>query len=150
APMVAASIITVASLPIYYALFHALDVVGLAIASDIGIAGNTLALAIMLHRRGVIPLPGLNWRELGKAAVTAVIAAAAGIKVAEIVRVAGSRRADLLSLVLASVTWAGAVAGGLWILRSELPKDLRRKKAQPTAAAVEQGTAADLGAGVEP
>ncbi|MGZ4833888.1 MAG: murein biosynthesis integral membrane protein MurJ [Terriglobales bacterium] len=150
APMVAASIITVASLPIYYALFHALDVVGLAIASDIGIAGNTLALAIMLHRRGVIPLPGLNWRELGKAAVTAVIAAAAGIKVAEIVRVAGSRRADLLSLVLASVTWAGAVAGGLWILRSELPKDLRRKKAQPTAAAVEQGTEADLGAGVEP
>jgi hypothetical protein len=31
-----------------------------------------------------------------------------------------------------------------------LPKDLRRKRAQPTAVAVEQGTAADLGAGVEP
>ena len=42
----------------------------------------------------------------------------------------GSRRADLLAFGLASLTWAAAVAAGLWLLRSELPADLRRKKSE--------------------
>ncbi len=147
-PMVAATVITAASLPVYYALFHAWGVVGLAIASDVGIAANTVALAVLLHRRRLVPLPGLNWSEVGKSALTAVAAGFAGIKVAEIVRVAGSRRADLAAMLLASVTWAGAAAAGLWLLRSELPKDLRRKKAPP--APVAETPSADLGASVEP
>jgi len=43
----------------------------------------------------------------------------------------GSRRADLLALALGSLTWAAAVAAGLWLLRSELPADLRRKESMP-------------------
>jgi hypothetical protein len=46
----------------------------------------------------------------------------------------GSRRADLESLGLSSITWAGAVAAGLWLLRSDLPQALRRKKALAVAA----------------
>ncbi|MBZ5567155.1 MAG: murein biosynthesis integral membrane protein MurJ [Acidobacteriia bacterium] len=148
-PMVAATVITAASLPVYYALFHALDVVGLAIASDIGIAANTIVLAVLLHRRGLVPLPGLNWRELGKAAATAAVAGFAGVRVAELVRVAGSRSADVESLALGTLTWAAAVAAALWVLRSGLPRDLRRKKPQPAVAAVEPA-AADLSTGVEP
>src|ERR1700685_2231538 len=47
-PMVASSLITVASLPMYRALYHAFSSVGLALASDLGIAGNCLAIAILV------------------------------------------------------------------------------------------------------
>src|SRR5215467_2930776 len=50
-PMIATTIITVASIPVYRLMFHTLSVTGLAIASDIGIVANTLALAVLLHRR---------------------------------------------------------------------------------------------------
>ncbi len=146
-PMLAATLVTLASLPVYWALFHSLNVIGLAIASDIGIAGNTIVLAWLLHRRSLVRLSGLHWRELGKAAITAAIAGVAGIRVAEVVRVAGSRRADLEALALGTLTWAAATAAGLWLLRSELPRDLRRKKPQPVVTAA---PAEDLSAGVEP
>src|SRR5947209_12417675 len=49
-PMIAATVITVASLPVYSALFHRLSMVGLVIASDLGIVANTLGLAIFVPR----------------------------------------------------------------------------------------------------
>src|SRR5205085_1885334 len=48
-PMVAVSVITAASLPLYSVLFRAFGVIGLAWASDIGIGVNLLALALLLH-----------------------------------------------------------------------------------------------------
>jgi hypothetical protein len=45
----------------------------------------------------------------------------------------GSRAADLESLALSTVTWAGGVAAGLWLLRSDLPQSLRRKRREPAA-----------------
>jgi putative peptidoglycan lipid II flippase len=130
-PMVAVSVITAASLPVYSILFHAFGVVGLAWASDIGIGVNLLALAVLLHRKRLVPLGDLRWGELGKAAITAVIAGGISFEVAKIVPITpghGSRVADLTQLALVSVTWAAAVAAGLWMLRSELPGDLRRRK----------------------
>jgi putative peptidoglycan lipid II flippase len=131
-PMVAVSVITAASLPIYSFLFHSFGVVGLAWASDIGIGINLLALAWLLHLKQLVRLGELRWRELGKAAVTAVVAGAVSFEVAKIVPLAtagrGSRMADVTQLALVSVTWAAAVAAGLWLLRSELPGDLRRRK----------------------
>ena len=41
----------------------------------------------------------------------------------------GSRKADLESLALISVTWLAAIAAGLWLTKSNLPRELRRKKA---------------------
>jgi hypothetical protein len=35
----------------------------------------------------------------------------------------------VISLVAVSLTWLAASALGLWITRSKLPRDLRRKKA---------------------
>src|SRR5271166_2459441 len=127
-PMVASSLITLASLPLYKLLFHALSVTGLAIASDIGIAANAIAIAALLHIRGMVPLAGLNWKELGKSALVGVVSGGLSYEVMRTIALDGSRRADLLALALASVTWAAAVAAGLWLFRSELPKDLRRKK----------------------
>jgi putative peptidoglycan lipid II flippase len=130
-PMVAVSVITAASLPVYSILFRAFGVVGLAWASDIGIGVNLMALAWLLHRKKLVPLGELRWGELGKAAITALVAGGISFEVSKIVPVTvghGSRVADLTQLALVSVTWAAAVAAGLWLLRSELPADLRRRK----------------------
>jgi len=153
-PMVAVSVITAASLPVYSILFHAFGLIGLAWASDIGIGANLLALAWLLHRQKFVPLNGLRWGELGKAALTAVIAGAVSFEVSRIIPVSvtghGSRTADLLQLGLITVTWAAAVAGGLWLLRSELPGDLRRRKAAAYPAVAQGETKEILGAGREP
>jgi len=131
-PMVAVSVITLASLPIYSVLFHTFGVVGLAWASDIGIGVNLAALAGLLHYKKLVRLGELRWGELGKAAAVAAAAGAISFEVAKVVPLAtsghGSRAADVTQLALVSLTWLAAVAAGLWLLRSELPGDLRRRK----------------------
>jgi putative peptidoglycan lipid II flippase len=151
-PMVAVSAITVISLPIYSALFHTFGVVGLAWASDTGIGLNLLALAGLLHYRKLVRLGEMRWGELGKAGLTAVVAGVISFEVAKAVPIVraghGSRAADLMQLGLVSVTWAAAVAAGLWLLGSDLPRDLRRKRqgaVYPSVAGGETGEI--LGAG---
>ena len=147
-PMIASSLITVASLPVYAALFKNFSSVGLTIASDLGIVGNTLALAFLLHRRSLVPLGSMDWPEVAKAGVTSVIAGILSYQVARGVLVSGSRTADLKALGLVTVTWAGAVAAGLWLTKSKLPQDLRRKKATPYPRVAEAG--GELNKGIEP
>src|SRR5437667_651509 len=72
-PMVATTLITLASLPLYSVFFRTLSVTGLAIASDIGIAANALAIALLLHVRGMVSLAGMNWKELSKAALIGAV-----------------------------------------------------------------------------
>jgi putative peptidoglycan lipid II flippase len=140
-PMAAVSLITACSLPVYSLLFHTFGVVGLAWASDIGIGTNLLALALLLHRKRFVSLGELRWDELGKSTITAIAAGAISFEVAKIVPTLlvsstfsshHSRLTDLVQIALVSLTWAGAVAAGLWLLRSELPHDLRRRKTTPT------------------
>jgi putative peptidoglycan lipid II flippase len=153
-PMVAVSVITVASLPMYSILFHVFGVVGLAWASDIGIGINLLALALLLHSKKLVSLGEFRWGELAKAAVVAVVAGGISFEVAKVVPLAtsgrGSRVADLGQLALVSLTWAAAVAAGLWLLRSELPGDLRRRKRAAYPVVAQGGAKEILGAGREP
>jgi putative peptidoglycan lipid II flippase len=134
-PMVAATLITVATYPFYRYLYGRYSLTGLALASDFGIAANTVALAILLHWRGLVKISGLRWKELFKAAVVAVLAGVFGFHVARAFPVEGRRVSDLAAIVLATLTWGAAVAGGLWITRSDLPgilalgkKDASRKQ----------------------
>jgi hypothetical protein len=62
----------------------------------------------------------------------------------------GSRRADLLALGLGSLTWAAAVAAGLWLVHSQLPGDLRRKKSAAFPAVAEVQAAETMETGKEP
>ena len=149
APMVASSLITLASLPIYSALYHTFSTVGLAMASDLGIVANTLALAILLHRRKLVPTGELQWGELGKAGITAAVAGLLSQLVARAVTVSGSRTADVEALGLITITWAGAAAAGLWLTGSQLPHDLRRRKATAYPRVAER-QAEELSAGIEP
>ncbi len=149
-PMIATSLITLASLPMYALLFRMLSVTGLAIASDAGIAANAVAIAALLHFRGMVPLGGMNWKELGKAALVGAVSGGLSHEVMRTISLDGSRRADLLALALGSLTWAAAVAAGLWLLRSELPADLRRKRSAAFPGVAESEAAETMATGKEP
>ena len=45
---------------------------GLAIASDIGIALQTLTIAVLLHQRHMVSLASLDYAELGRCLLAAV------------------------------------------------------------------------------
>lgn len=149
-PMIASSVITLASLPIYSLLFRTFSVTGLAIASDVGISANAIAIALLLHIRGMVPLGGLNWKELGKAVLVGAASGGLSFEVARSIVLNGSRGADLLALGLGSLTWAAGVAAGLWLLRSELPADLRRRKPTALSGVAEAQTVETMSTGKEP
>ena len=93
-----------------------------------GIAAQTLVLGWLLARRGLVPTSTMKWAELAKALLVAAIAALLGVLVARVVPLDGSRIADVESLALVTLTWGAAVAGGLWLTRSELPRVLMARK----------------------
>jgi putative peptidoglycan lipid II flippase len=148
-PMVASSLITITSIPMYRALYHAFAAVGLALASDLGIAANCLAMAILLHQRKLVPWSELQWKELGKAAITAAAAGYLSYRVASVINVTGSRVADIQALALIGITWAGAVAAGLWLTQSQLPGDLRRRE-KAVLPRVAERQAEELTKGIQP
>ncbi|MGC1371824.1 MAG: lipid II flippase MurJ, partial [Candidatus Sulfotelmatobacter sp.] len=153
-PMVAVTVITASSLPVYSLLFHKYGVVGLAWASDTGIGANLLALALLLHWRKMVSLRGLRWGELGKSALTALIAGGLSLEVGSnsiLFKLAHSIRvADVLQLIVISLTWAAAATLGLWLLRSQLPNDLRGRKRTPYPAVAEGESKEILSAGTQP
>ncbi len=126
-PMIAGTVITVVSLPVYSWLFHHYNVVGLALASDVGIVANTVALALLLHWKGLVRLETMRWMELAKAALVGTFALAVNYFVVQFVSVEGSRGADVAAVIAVTLVWAVAVAFGLWATRSELPRALRRR-----------------------
>ena len=148
-PMIASSVITLVSLPLYSVLYRTFSTAGLAVASDLGIVANTLALAVLLHRRKLVPADQLPWGELGKAGITAAVAGLLSYQVARMVTISGNRIADLEALGLIAITWGAAVAAGLWLTRSTLPGHLRRRKATPYPR-VAEAQAEELSAGIEP
>jgi len=148
-PMVASSIITLASIPMYAALYRAYSTIGLAIASDLGIVVNTLAMAILLHRRNFVRVDELPWGELGKAAIIALGAGLLSYRVASGVMLHGSRKADLQAAALVTITWAGAAAAGLWLTRSRLLISLSSRKGTVYPHVAER-QAEELSKGIEP
>ena len=136
-PMLAASIVTALSIPVFSVLFHSWGMLGLAVASDIGILAHTLVLAVLLHRRGLVSMGQMRWLEIGKAIVVAAAAGVAAFYVGSLIPLSGRRSDDIKSLLVVTLVWGAVVALGLWITRSELPRALRRRPATPSPAPVE-------------
>ena len=108
-PMVAGTVITLVSLPIYTGLYHWQGALGLAMASDTGIAIQTLTLAVLLHQRRMVSLASLDVRELGRCVVAGLTAGAVvGGAIAGVVRFmpAPSRMANAVLLLAGSGMWA--------------------------------------------
>jgi putative peptidoglycan lipid II flippase len=78
APMAAGTVVTVVSLPIYAALYHWHGAMGLAIASDLGIALQTGTIAVLLHQRRMVSLASLDFTEMGRC-LLAALASGAGV-----------------------------------------------------------------------
>ena len=132
-PMVASTVIVVASLPMYAAMFHRFGYVGLAMASDVGILMHTVVMAWLLDRRGLVPLKGLPWSELAKAFAAAVLGGRSVLCSVALRGGAGTNGdATWCRSAVMGATWLAAVAIGLWLMRSRLWQDLRRtKRAEP-------------------
>ena len=71
-PMAAGTVVTLVSWPIYAAFYHWHGAIGLAVASDLGIALQTLSIAVLLHRRRMVSLASLDYAELGRCLAAAV------------------------------------------------------------------------------
>src|SRR6266700_3885154 len=123
-PMIASSIITLASLPVYSVLYRKFSAVGLVVASDFGIAANCLVIAYLLSKRNLVPASGLAWKEVTKALVISIVAGVLSWEGARTVKMQGSRVADLKGAALIIAIWAGTVFLGLWLTKSRLLKDL--------------------------
>jgi putative peptidoglycan lipid II flippase len=132
-PMVASTLIVIASLPLYSGMFHRFGFVGLAMASDLGILLHTLVIAWLLNYRTLVRFDGLPWGEVAKALATAMAAALACYGVASRFAKVGNWRSDLVSLAEIGATWLFVVAAGLWVTRSTLWSELRRRKPAPIA-----------------
>jgi putative peptidoglycan lipid II flippase len=71
-PMAAGTVVTLVSWPMYAALYHWHGAMGLAIASDLGMALQTAAVAVLLHQQRMVSLASLDYAELGRCLLAAV------------------------------------------------------------------------------
>ncbi len=137
-PMAAGTAITLLSLPLYASLYRWHGAMGLAIASDLGIALQTITIAVLLHKRRMVSLAGLDYRELGRCLLAAIASGAIVWVVFSglgglLVRAWGmhlpaqSRITDLAVLLMGTALWLAVTDRVLAKTGSALPTVTRRR-----------------------
>lgn len=137
-PMVAGTAVTIVSLPIYYGFYHVYGADGLAIASNIGIALQTVTVAVLLHQRHMVSLASLDYEEMGRCLLAGLTSG-----VAVWIAVLGLRRllaympiaallaeprfVDLIELMVGAVIWLATVKVVLDKSGSALPRVAMRR-----------------------
>ena len=116
------------SAPLYWMLYQARGLEGLAIASDIGITLQTVSLAVLLHRKRLVSLTHLESAEIGRALVAAIFAAVGTGFVAYRLPEAHTHAADAGVIVAGSVVWLVVLGGVLRLTGSKLPAQVLRKR----------------------
>ena len=134
-PMIAATAVVLVSLPVYAGLFSLLGAPGLAYASDLGITLQAVAFAVLLHRRGMVPLGGLQWAELLRSLAAAVVSSAALVALRRALPVTLSRLEELALLAASAVVWLAICFAVLQLTGSELPAQLVKRLRGRTARA---------------
>jgi putative peptidoglycan lipid II flippase len=127
-PAITGTLVTVLSIPLYWALFHAHGLTGLAIASDIGIFVQTASLAILLHRKRLVSLAHLEFAELGRAFVAALAAYAALRGAVRFLPAVSTHARDVLTIGAASVAWIVTAVLVLVLTGSKLPRQVLRRR----------------------
>jgi len=126
-PMLAGTIVTLVSLPMYWGLYRHFGVIGLAWASNLAILMHTVTLAILLHKRYLVPLWGLDRKEIGRSLAAAAIAAAGVLAFLKIAPARSGYLWDVALLVAGSIVWAALGYGVLRLTGSNLPTQLMRR-----------------------
>jgi putative peptidoglycan lipid II flippase len=127
-PAITGTVIVLVSVPIYAALFKAFGLPGLAIASDLGIAVQTGTLAILLHKRRLVSLAHLEFGELGKAAVAAVLAGVVAAAVVRWLPAVSTHRGDFAVIAGGSAVWGAVTFTVLKMSGSKLPAQVLRRR----------------------
>jgi putative peptidoglycan lipid II flippase len=127
-PAITGTVITLLSIPVYAALFHTLDLTGLAIASDIGIFAQTASLAILLHRKKLASLNHLEYAELGRSLLAALIAYAATTAATRFLPPVSTHPQDAITIAAATIIWAATAGLTLVATGSKLPRQILRRK----------------------
>ena len=107
APMRAGTIITVVSIPIYWALHARFGVMGLAWASNLAILVHTVTLAVLARRRGLVSLGGLDVVEVGRCLAAAAVSLVGTVAVLRVLPQRQTYWGDVAALTLGGVVWAG-------------------------------------------
>jgi putative peptidoglycan lipid II flippase len=123
-PMVSGTIVTAISIPIYWWLFHTMGTVGLAWASNIGILLHTLALAALLQWKRLTPLSGLEYGELVRSMIAAVVGWAVIAAALHILPPLTGHLANIAVLLVGGGVWLGVIFATLKLTRSKLPGQL--------------------------
>ncbi len=126
-PALAGWAVTLVSIPLYALLFRQMGVTGLAVASDVGMGLSVVSLAVLLHRHRLVHIQGLDYSELGKALLSAVLAFSATAGGLKWLNVPRGHQGDLLSIAVGTVIWATVCAGVLTASGSKLPRQLARR-----------------------
>jgi len=126
-PMLAGTIVTVVSLPIYWGLHAHFGVIGLAWASNLAILMHTVTLAVLLHKRYLVPLWGLDIKEIGRSFTAAVVAAVGVLAMLKIAPLHRGYVWDVVLLVTGSIVWAVLGYGVLRLTGSTVPAQLIRR-----------------------
>jgi putative peptidoglycan lipid II flippase len=127
-PAITGTIITVVSVPMYWFLFHQRGLLGLAVASDIGIFVQTASLAVLLHKKRLVSLAHLEFGELGRAFLAAVVGFIAAYGLVRSLPAVATHKGDALILAAGSVAWAVAAVVILVVTGSKLPGQILRRK----------------------
>ncbi len=127
-PAITGTLITALSAPMYWALFHALGLRGLAIASDIGIFVQTASLAILLHRKRLVSLAHLEFDELARALFAALLAYIATAAATHFLPPVSTHRNDILTIAAASLAWVATAGLTLLATGSKLPAQILRRR----------------------
>jgi len=126
-PATAGWIVTLVSIPIYALLFHGIGLKGLAIASDIGIVLQTLTLAVLLHRRKLVRLSGLEGRELTVSLLAAIISFAGATAIVHLMPLNHTHTRDLVIIATATLVWAVLGVLTLHLFGSKLLSQIRSR-----------------------
>ncbi len=133
APMIGGTVITLLSLPLYYALHRHFGVPGLAWASNFAILLQTAMLALLAHHRRLVPLAGLNLLELARAATAAILGGLAAALILLLLPpdfASSPHLAALLALLAGTAAWLLFALGALHILGSPLSRQLLGRRSR--------------------
>ncbi len=122
-PMLSGTVVTMVSIPVYAVLFRGMGAEGLVWAADVGMLLHTGALALLLHRKRMVSVAELEFGEIGKELVAAVLG---GLGAFAMVRL--SPLGVLADAIFGTMAWAVICFGLLIALRSELPQVVLRRK----------------------
>lgn len=126
-PMIAATVIVLLVLPVYALLFHRYGAVGLGFASDIGIALQAGVFAVLLHRRGLATLQGLDFAELWRSLLAAGVSGAALAAMRYALPRVLPRLEELAFLLASAMVWMLLCWAVLHVSGSTLPGQLARR-----------------------